>query len=319
MVLHPADSQNYLNIYRGKGFPEIKIAEGVFHKLQEGRRTKLRLFPALCVLVFLCPRPKKVAFHLIIDTATLLLLSSDNQTKQALGTTISSCFDHSVRLSFRTHCALWARWRSCCLLWILSLSWSSPSGPAWQHCELWCTVTSLPPHRCFWRDQHLLFLKTRLGAANARPAGNCSWTGNKSREACHNQTEELFELKPPAIPSWALDIGIRCHLLGRPVLISIFRWFWLLQLSPCCLEEPACRFRARGWVGRRYSGEREKEGVSHLRNRNPTFSRPPWIFVSLGRWDQVCFLLSTSLQGFYCESLLYSLCQWPVGKTWQPW
>lgn len=55
-----------------------------------------------------------------------------------------------------------------------------------------------------------------------------------------------------------------------------------LQLSPHCLEEPVWKFRAPGWVSR-CSGERVKLGVSHLRNRNPTFSRPLWFFVSLGR------------------------------------
>lgn len=178
-----------------------------------------------------------------------------------------------------------------------------------------------PVSQALWRDQRLLFPETKLGAANARPTGNCSWTGNKSRgEACHSQTEELLELKAPAIPSWALDTGTQSHLLGRPVLASVFRDFGFCSfLSPCCLEEPVCKFRAPGWVGRRCFGEREKVGVSHVRNRNPTFSRPHWIFVLLGRWDQVCFLLSTSLWGFYSESQLHSLCQWPVGKTWQPW
>lgn len=159
-------------------------------------------FRALCMLVFLCPWPRKVAFPLVIDTATLVLLSSDNQTKQAFGTKISPCFGPSAGLSFRTRCALRARWRSCCLLWILPVLWSSRSCPCWQHWELWCTVTSLPSRRRFWQDQRSLFPKTKPGAANARPTGNCSWTGNKSRgEACHNQTQELVELKAPAIPS----------------------------------------------------------------------------------------------------------------------
>lgn len=169
---------------------------------------------------------------------------------------------------------------ACCRYWHSY----SPHNPlqAWQSCELWCTVSSLPSCRCFWQDQHLLFLKTRLGAVNARCTGNCSWTGNKSRgEDCHNQTEKLTEFKA-AFSHWVLDTQTQCQLLGRPVLAYVTWGFWLLQLSPCCLEEPVWKFGAPGWISR-CSGERVKLGVSHVRNRNPTFSRPPWFFVSLGR------------------------------------
>lgn len=131
--------------------------------------------------------------------------------------------------------------------------------------------------------------------------------------------QRVIELKAPAIPSRALDTGAACHLLGRPVPASVFRWFWLLQLFFCCLEEPIYKLRAPGRVGRRCFGEREKVGVSCVRNSNPTFSRPLCIFVSSGGWAQVCFLLSASLQGFYFENLLHSFCQWLVGKTRPSW
>lgn len=61
MVLHPADSQNYLNIYGGKDFQKSKLLKMSFPSrcCRRVGGTKFRLFPALLVLFSPGPGPGK--------------------------------------------------------------------------------------------------------------------------------------------------------------------------------------------------------------------------------------------------------------------
>lgn len=139
-------------------------------------------------------------FLLVMDRATLLFLSSDNQSRQL------------------------AQWSLLVLVILLAFVWEpvvlcgqggdavacsgycpfvGPLDPiqAWQ----WGTVTSFPPHRCFWRDHHLLFLKTRLEAANARPAfmlpdRHHSWAGSKSRRSLPQPDRRVTGIKDTCYP-----------------------------------------------------------------------------------------------------------------------
>lgn len=165
---------------------------------------------------------------------------------------------------------------ACCRYWC-----SYSPLQAWQSCELWCMMCPSYPIGVSGKTSTYFFLKQGWEQWIWDLQEIVPGMETTAEEKLPQPDREVTELKA-AISHWALDTHTWYHLLGRQVLTYVTWGFWLLQLSPCCLEEPVWKFRAPGWVSR-CSGKRVKLRVSHVRNRNPTFSRPPWFFVSLGR------------------------------------
>lgn len=243
---------NNPNIYRGKGFTEIRIAYSVFHnqKLQQGMRNKVETFPSLVCACFPLSLAQESDFPFDYRHSNSSVAEPDHQWSRHLAQW--SLLVLVTQLAFLSGPVVLCGWggdAAACSGYYPSYGPLNPVQ-AWQYYELWCTVTSLLSHRCFWWDQHLLFLKKNREQQMPNLQEIVPGLETKAEEKpAMTRQKKLLELKAPAVPSWALDGSTRCHLLGRPVPSSVFREFWPLQLLPSCLEEPVCKFRAPGWVG----------------------------------------------------------------------
>lgn len=152
-----------------------------------------------------------------------------------------------------------------------------------------------------WRKDlasHLIMGTTTLPCFQAGTASTCSCLNRGWEKRVPDLQETALPRKPkrrsllqPARGAVRME-GTCCpqpsattrhHLLGRALPTSVFKGFWLPQFFPCSLAKPVYKFRARGWGGGKCFGEREKVGVSQVRNKNPAFSGPPWILVSVGK------------------------------------